>query len=134
MATKVRAYKLPPTLLIPNSPYPLLHYPGIVRDLVSRPNFKTSDIFDLFAQNGWQSQWVARYGPDIQSHYHSTTHEAMVVISGEGATIRFGVADAPDWKQGALGIGERGAGEEGGLEIRAALGDVFIVPAGVSHK
>jgi uncharacterized protein YjlB len=134
MAIKARTYKLPPTPLIPNSPYPLLHYPGLVRDLVSGPNFKTSDIFDLFAQNGWQSQWVARYGPDIQSHYHSTTHECMAVISGEGATIRFGVADAPDWKEDMLDVGERGAGEEGGVEIRAALGDVFIIPAGVSHK
>jgi uncharacterized protein YjlB len=33
-----------------------------------------------------------------------------------------------------LGIGERGNGEEGGLEIRASVGDVFIIPAGVSHK
>jgi len=134
MAKKGHKYKLSPTPLIPNSPYPLLHYPGLVRDLVSNSNFKTTDIFDLFSQNGWQSQWIARYGPDIQSHYHSTTHECMAVISGEGASIRFGVADVPNWEQGMLGIGERGEGEEGGVEIRAALGDVFIIPAGVSHK
>jgi uncharacterized protein YjlB len=58
----------------------------------------------------------------------------MAVISGQGATVRFGVADARDWKHGKYGIGERGDGEHGGLEIEAQLGDVFIVPAGVSHK
>jgi uncharacterized protein YjlB len=137
MAIKVHKHTLPPTPLIPNSPYPLLHYPGLVRDLVSSPTFQTPQIFDLFARNGWQTQWIARYGPDIQSHYHSTTHECMAVISGQGATIRFGVADAPDWKIDETGkrrLGDRIGGEEGGVDIEAELGDVFIIPSGVSHK
>ncbi|CAO2649720.1 Nn.00g010120.m01.CDS01 [Neocucurbitaria sp. VM-36] len=134
MAAKVKTYKIPPTPLIPNSPYPLLHYPGLLRAEVSSPTFKTTDVFDLFARNGWQSQWIARYGPDIQSHYHSTTHECMVVISGQGATIRFGVADSKDWDHGKFPLGDRADGEEGGLELQAALGDVFIIPSGVSHK
>jgi uncharacterized protein YjlB len=134
MAVKVRSYKLPPTPLIPNSPYPLLHYPGLLHGLVSSPNFKTTDILDLYASNGWQTQWIARYGPDIQSHYHSSTHECMTVISGEAATIRFGVADSSSWEHGKFPIGDRADGEEGGVEIEARLGDVFIIPAGVSHK
>lgn len=134
MGVKVKAYRLPPTPLIPNSPYPLLHYPGLLRDQVESAGFKTTHVFDLFASNGWQSQWIARYGPDIQSHYHSTTHECMAVISGEGATIRFGVADSKDWDHGKYDIGDRADGEEGGLELHAALGDVFIIPAGIAHK
>lgn len=134
MAVKSKTYHLPPTALIPNSPYPLIHYPTLLKDTVSTPGFSTTQVFDIFKENGWQTQWLARYGPDIQSHYHSTTHEAMVVVSGGSATIRFGVADASDWEAGKYGIGERGSGEQGGVEIEAGLGDVFIIPAGVSHK
>lgn len=134
MAVKSKTYILPPTPLIPNSPYPLIHHPALLKDTVSDPSFSTIQILDLFRSNGWQTQWLARYGPDIQSHYHSTTHEAMVVVSGGSATIRFGVADAADWSPDRYSIGERGDGEEGGLEIEAGLGDVFIIPAGVSHK
>lgn len=134
MTVKAKTYHLPPTPLIPNSPYPLIHYPGLLSDMVKSPDFKTSEIFDLFLNNGWQTQWIARYGPDIQSHYHSTTHECMAVISGGTATIRFGVADQPDWKANSLPMGSRGKGEEGGVEIEASVGDVFIIPAGVSHK
>ncbi|KAF2124515.1 hypothetical protein P153DRAFT_370921 [Dothidotthia symphoricarpi CBS 119687] len=126
MAIEVHSYRLPSTPLIPNSPYPLLHYPSLLLSLVSSPTFTSNAIFDLFASNGWQSQWIARYGPDIQSHYHSTTHECMAVISGHGATIRFGVSD-----HGSDGFPRR---EDGGIEIQAKLGDVFIIPAGVSHK
>jgi uncharacterized protein YjlB len=60
--------------------------------------------------------------------------EAMVVVSGGTATIRFGVADTPNWVQGHLAPGARGGGEAGGVDIIASLGDVFIIPAGVSHK
>jgi uncharacterized protein YjlB len=134
MTVKAKTYFLPPTPLIPNSPYPLIHYPGLLGDMVQHKDFKTTQIFDKFLENAWQTQWIARYGPDIQSHYHSTTHECMAVISGGSATIRFGVADQPDWKQRGLAVGERGKGEEGGVEIRAQVGDVFIIPAGVSHK
>jgi uncharacterized protein YjlB len=131
---KSNTYVLPPTPRIPNSPYPLIHYPSLLIDLVQKPDFSITQIFDLFRSHGWQTQWIARYGPDIQAHYHSTTHEAMIVVSGQGATIRFGVADAQDWEMGKLEVGERGQGEQGGVEIRAGLGDVFIIPAGVSHK
>ncbi|EDU43170.1 conserved hypothetical protein [Pyrenophora tritici-repentis Pt-1C-BFP] len=59
----------------------------------------------------------------------------MAVISGGSATIRFGVADSPTWEAGKLAPGERDDDAEGGgVEIEARLGDVFVVPAGVSHK
>lgn len=135
MPIKVKTYQLPPTPLIPNSPYPLLHFPSLLKSTVSSPTFKPTQILDLFASHGWQTQWIARYGPDIQSHYHSTTHECMAVIAGSGATIRFGVADAEDWAAGSLAPGDRGAGgEQGGVDVEVGLGDVFVIPAGVSHK
>ncbi|KAL6161760.1 hypothetical protein ACJQWK_08826 [Exserohilum turcicum] len=135
MPIKVHSYKLPPTPLIPNSPYPLLHYPGLLKDTVTAPDFRPTQLLDVYAKNGWQTQWIAKYGPDIQSHYHSTTHEAMTVISGLGATIRFGVADSPSWEPALYPPGARGPdGEAGGVEIEARIGDVFIIPAGVSHK
>ena len=52
----------------------------------------------------------------------------MVVVSGQGATIRFGVADQNTEDE------NNGPHEEGGLELEANLGDVFILPAGVAHK
>lgn len=54
----------------------------------------------------------------------------MVVLSGT-ATIRFGVADTDrDLDRNTWG----GAAEEGGVEVEAVAGDVFVIPAGVAHK
>ncbi len=54
----------------------------------------------------------------------------MAVLSGS-ATIRFGVAD----KSSDLDASTHGSShEDGGVELRAEAGDVFIIPAGVSHK
>lgn len=107
----VRKYQLPPTSLIPNSPRPLLHYTRHLSDK------SPVAIWDLLRSNGWQVQWIFRYGPTQQSHYHSEAHECMVVLTGT-AKIRFGVADA----------------EDGGIVLDAAPGDVFILPAGLAHK
>lgn len=137
---EVRTYSLPPTKLIPNSPHVLIHYHGLLTSLVKDGSFSTNQIYDLFASNGWQSQWIARYGPNQNSHYHSGAHECMVVISGGSAKIRFGVADSKEDREQDLGLGTAGrdlneAGrEEGGVLLDAAVGDVFILPAGVAHK
>lgn len=54
----------------------------------------------------------------------------MAVLSGT-AGIRFGVGDtSPDMEDNTHGS----AWEEGGIEIDAQAGDVFVIPAGVSHK
>ncbi|MGI4794604.1 MAG: cupin domain-containing protein [Janthinobacterium lividum] len=127
MSQKIKTYHLPQTPLIPNSPHPLLHYPGALNS-TTPPTAATAHA--LFARNGWQTQWIYRYGPTQRSHYHSTTHECMAVLSGS-AVIRFGVADTTD----DLGESTHGAGREaGGVELRAGAGDVFVIPAGVSHK
>lgn len=134
---EVKTYYLPPTDLVPNSPQPLLHYPGLLAHLDDiSPADADADaapapaarVHDLFARNGWRTQWIYRYGPTQPSHYHARAHEAMAVLSGT-ATIRFGAAD--------------GAGPEhehepepgfGGVEVRARAGDVFVLPAGTAHK
>lgn len=138
---EVRTYPLPPTKLIPNSPHVLIHYPGLLTSLVKDPSFSTRQIFDLFASNGWQSQWIARYGPNQNSHYHSGAHECMAVISGGRAQIRFGVADSREDREAKeLGLGSQGhdlneqGREQGGVLLDAEVGDVFILPAGVAHK
>lgn len=54
----------------------------------------------------------------------------MTVLSGT-ATIRFGVADTdPNLDRNTWA----GAREDGGVEIDAQSGDVFVIPAGVAHK
>ncbi|KAJ9608630.1 hypothetical protein H2200_006401 [Cladophialophora chaetospira] len=124
--SEVKSYQLPPTSLIPNSPLPLLHYPSVFADLKS----PKTGAYDSFSNNGWQVQWIFRYGQTQVSHYHSATHECMAVLSGT-ATIRFGVADTvDDLQESTYGTGK----EDGGIEVEARAGDVFIIPAGVAHK
>ena len=122
---EVKKYTLPPTDLMPNSPQPLLHYPSL---LSTTPNPAT--LHSTFERNGWTTQWIFRYGPTQTSHYHSAAHECMAVLSGS-ATIRFGVADTSDDLDESTHGGGR---EEGGVEIAAKAGDVFVLPAGTAHK
>lgn len=124
---EVKSYQLPPTALIPNSPHRLLHYPGVLAD---KADCNARKAYELFAKNGWQTQWIFRYGPTQTSHYHSQAHECMAVLTGS-ATIRFGVADTSnDLEASTHGSGK----EDGGIEVQAKAGDVFVIPAGVSHK
>lgn len=124
---EVDRYNLPPTALVPNSPLPLLHYKQVFPDPASR---KPAALHELYHKNGWKTQWIFRYGPTQDSHYHSVAHECMTVLSGT-ARIRFGVADtSPDWEASTHGD----AKEDGGIEIDARAGDVFILPAGTAHK
>ncbi|PPJ50883.1 hypothetical protein CBER1_07081 [Cercospora berteroae] len=128
----VKIYHLPPTPLIPNNPYPLLHYPGLLtqKHHQSPSTYDPSTVYQLFHSNNWLVQWIFRYGSTQQSHYHSAAHECMAVLSGT-ATIRFGVADTSSDLE-ANTHGE--AWEKGGIEIQAKAGDVFVLPAGLAHK
>jgi uncharacterized protein YjlB len=124
---QVKKYYLPPTALMPNSPHPLLHYTGVQLPVAGS---KATEFYDLFKANGWKVQWIFRYGSTQRSHYHSGVHECMAVLSGT-ATIRFGVADTSlDMDKNTNGL----AREEGGVEIEACAGDVFLLPAGTAHK
>lgn len=124
----VKEYKLPPTKLVPNSPQPLLHYPNLLRELHAEQD--PAKLYSIFDENGWRAQWIFRYGPTQASHYHSAAHECMAVLTGE-ATIRFGVGDLSDDLEAST---SGTAKEDGGIEIHAKAGDVFILPAGTAHK
>lgn len=123
---EIRKYTIKPTALMPNSPLPLIHYVGFLDPKQQHPG----PVYDLFKSNGWIVQWLFRYGHTQRAHYHSAAHEAMAVLTGT-AKIRFGVADTmSDMEENTHGS----AWEEGGVEVEAKPGDVFIIPAGVSHK
>ncbi|KAK4622055.1 hypothetical protein CLAFUW4_07292 [Fulvia fulva] len=127
---QVNPYHLKPTSLIPNSPYPLLHYKGLMSSHIPSNSGKLSSIHNLYTSNSWVTHWIFRYGPTQLSHYHSHAHECMTVLSGT-ATIRFGVADtSEDMDENTY----KGQWEEGGIEVTAHAGDVFIIPVGVAHK
>ena len=64
-----------------------------------------------FKKNQWLPAW--RNGLYPFHHYHSTAHEALGVYSG--------------WVEACFG------GPQGTI-VRAAAGDVIIIPAGVAHK
>jgi len=131
MMVAAKAYHLPPTALIPNSPNALIHYPGLLsNESKHSPNVAATKAYDLFTSNAWEPQWIFRYGSNQRSHYHSGTHECMAVLSGS-ATIRFGVADLLDSDDEDI---ERASKEPGGVEVHAEAGDVFVIPAGVAHK
>lgn len=121
-------YYFKPTSNIPNSPRPLIHYKSVFP--VESGVCSQVEIYETFIRNGWDVNWIFSYGPTQASHFHSSAHEVMAVMSG-AATIRFGVADlSDDLHESTFGS----AHEDGGIELAAAPGDVFLVPAGVAHK
>jgi len=68
-------------------------------------------IEHCFQQNRWPPAW--RNGLYDMHHYHSSAHEALGVYSG--------------WVDACFG-------GPGGRVQTATVGDVIIIPAGVSHK
>lgn len=126
---QVKTYHLSPTERIPNSPRPLIHYKNA---LARKQDGKCDPVeaWDMFQANGWKVAWITRYAHTQLSHFHSQAHECMAVLSGT-STIRFGVADTTD----DLEANTYGSSwEEGGLELDAEAGDVFVIPSGVAHK
>lgn len=53
-----------------------------------------------------------------ESHYHSTTHEALAVFRGN-ARMRFGVSDDDNATDAVV--------------LTVKVGDVIVIPAGVAH-
>ncbi|KAJ4138646.1 hypothetical protein NW768_002497 [Fusarium equiseti] len=120
-------YNIKPTKLVPNSPKPLLLYK---KAFVKDGKVDRTAAFETFRSNNWDVQWLVRYGQHQRAHYHSQTHEAMIVVHGPGK-IRWGVADLSDnWEDHTYGQ----AYEDGGIEVEVEVGDLFVIPAGVSHK
>ncbi|KAJ4210972.1 hypothetical protein NW759_013003 [Fusarium solani] len=120
---EIKQYFLAPTDLIPNSPRSLLHYKNVLPRTAENPDHcSAARAYDLFENNGWKVEWLVRYGQTQLSHFHSKAHEVMAVLSGH-ATIRFGVADtSEDMHDNTYGS----AREEGGIELKAEAGDIFL--------
>ena len=57
----------------------------------------------------------------------------MVVLSGAGR-VRFGVADISPESSDKIQDPSQEGHEDGGIELKAQVGDVFVLPAGVAHK
>ena len=75
--SEVRAYRFEDDGRIPNNPeLPLLLYPGAVDGSERDP----SRCKELLAGNGWGGSWVNGVFP--YHHYHSTSHEVLVVVGG----------------------------------------------------
>jgi uncharacterized protein YjlB len=105
--TDVREYRFEDDGRIPNNPtLPLLVYPQALAEHDRNP----SRAKVLLAGNGWGGSWVDGVFP--YHHYHSVSHEVLIVVGGS-AEITFG-------------------GPEGET-VEVEAGDVVVIPAGVGH-
>lgn len=91
-----------------NSELPLLIYRHALN--VPRHDAATA-IEDLLCQHDWSNSW--RNGIYTYHHYHSNTHEVLVVFSGS-TDVQFG-------------------GPQGIIQT-VGIGDVIIIAAGIAHK
>jgi uncharacterized protein YjlB len=91
-----------------NATLPLLTY---THAITMENKIDSKSVVDLLESNGWTNAW--ENGIYDYHHYHSITHEVLVIISGT-VRVQFG-------------------GEEG-IALEFTVGDVVIIPAGVAHK
>ncbi|WP_116106647.1 cupin domain-containing protein [Lewinella sp. IMCC34191] len=92
---------------IPNSKLPVIVYPGAFPN--EKPGIKDR-VAKRLQTSGWGNTWVAGIYP--YPHYHSNTHEVLVILSGR-CTVQLG-------------------GPEG-YDLEATAGDVIVLPAGTGH-
>lgn len=108
---QVTSRQIPQWERIPNTSIqskPLMIYHGAFNASPSELQNHFEDIGEV------EPQWV--YGMFPQTHFHSTTHEVLGVVSGS-ARLCFGGEENP-----------------GRYEPTVKKGDLMIVPAGVSHR
>ncbi len=97
---------LKPAPPFPNSPLPVLLYPGALE-----PKGDLERAFlTLFQDNNWGDGWVN--GVYAFHHFHTTAHEALGCASG--------------WVTVLLG-------GPGGREFTLKAGDAVLLPAGTAH-
>ncbi|EPS38973.1 hypothetical protein H072_7277 [Dactylellina haptotyla CBS 200.50] len=98
--------------LIPNTSLhgiPFIHYKSAFASAAS-----PDDVEQTLYANGWNPTW--RYTMYKSSHFHSTTHEALVVISGS-AEILLGGDENPH-----------------AVTVTVKTGDAMFMPVGVAHR
>ena len=94
----------------PNNEFPVLLY----HEALTLPRSKekaTQYIVKLLADHGWKNAWVN--GIYDFHHFHSNTHECLVMLSGNARVILGG----PNGKPADL-----------------QKGDLLVIPAGVGHR
>ena len=102
---ELETWHAPPGDTIPNHPrFPVLIYRGVDVDDADAARA-------LFASHGWGGSWVN--GIFDFHHFHSTSHEALAIVSGT-ATVELG--------------GPQGEAFE------VSAGDVLVLPAGTGHR
>jgi uncharacterized protein YjlB len=113
---KVLRHQIPAHGLIPNTSIqkkPLLIY----KSAFPNTDATTASVVEshLSKTGVVAPQW--RYTMYNTSHFHSTSHEVLVVVSRAGARLCFGHEE-----------------NEGRVEEVVERGDVVVVPAGVAHR
>lgn len=104
-------YVLSPTPYVPNSRLPIVVYRNVLSDT------SPAGILSRIEPNDWLKggQWTT-YGV---AHFHSNTHECYAVIKGS-STYSLGKSPLDE------DFNERG--EENGMKLSVAKGDVFVLP------
>ena len=94
--------------LFPGNDLPVLHY----KKALQIPRFFPGRFArKILERHGWTNTW--RDGIFTYDHYHSNTHEVMVVIKGHTVLL---------------------LGGENGTQLSLQKGDVIVLPAGVAHR
>ena len=93
---------------IPGSRFPLLVHRNVI------PNGGADALKKRFQDNGWSNNWDYP-GVYEYAHFHSTTHECLGCAQG--------------WMEFILSVGR-----SGWTNVRISVGDVIVMPAGVSHQ
>ncbi|KAI0071310.1 hypothetical protein K474DRAFT_1669137 [Panus rudis PR-1116 ss-1] len=110
---RISTHYIPRHRLLPNTS--IVNKPLLIYHSVFQPTASPSQIEQHITSIGeFIPQW--RYGMYHITHFHSTTHELLVIASGS-AKLCFGGENNP----------ER-------LEADVKKGDAILVPAGVAHR
>ncbi len=97
---------------IPNSRFPVILTRNMVKLRGMNATEAKATLKKRALKTGWNLEWLWKVYK--RPHYHSTTHEALVVYQGS-ATLRLG-------------------GHRLGKLVKVSQGDAVVIPAGVAHQ
>lgn len=97
---------------VPNSQYGIVIHSSGFTFTKEDPEEARVELETFAGKSGWSVDWL--YPVYKRLHYHSTTHEALVVWSGS-ATLQIG-------------------GPRKGFKVTVRKSDILVLPAGVGHQ
>lgn len=103
---RVQAHTFEDDGSIPNSPLPVLVYPGALEADAGASAYEA-----LFAGHGWLGAW--RDGIFPFHHFHSTAHEVLGIARGTASVM---------------------LGGPQGRRFELSAGDAVVLPAGAGHR